>query len=203
MEKSNVFVGGAVVAAIASSLCCVLPLIAVVFGFGAFGAAAIFETARPYMIGVAFAALAYGFYRVYFRRDECAEGESCATKPVSRINKIFLWVGTIVIVAFAFSPSYLGYIGAAVASPNPPVVESAPVVVPVEAATKKTVVLQIRGMTCEACETHIEVPLRKLNGVISADANYKNHNVTVVYDSAQVTVEKIKETILATGYELV
>ena len=46
-------------------------------------------------------------------------------------------------------------------------------------------------------------PLRKLKGVISADANYKDHNVTVVYDSAQVTVEKIKEAILATGYELI
>lgn len=203
MEKSNVLVGGAVVAAIASSLCCVLPLIAVIFGLGAFGAAAIFETARPYMIGVAFAALAYGFYRVYFRREDCAEGESCATKPVSRINKIFLWVGAVVIVAFALSPSYLGYIAAAVTAPNLPVAESAPVVVPIEAATKKTVVLQIRGMTCEACEMHIEVPLRKLNGVISAEADYKNHNVTVVYDSAQVSVEKIKETITATGYELI
>lgn len=203
MEKSNVFVGGAMFAAFVSSLCCVLPLVAVVFGLGAFGAAAVFETVRYPMIVLAFAALAFGFYRVYLRREECAEGESCETKPVSRINKIFLWVGTIFIVAFAFSPSYLGYIAAAITSPNPPAVESAPAVTQVEAATKETVVLQIRGMTCEACETHIEVPLRKLTGVISADADYKKHNVTVIYDSAQVTVEKIKETILATGYELI
>lgn len=32
MEKSNVFVGGAMLAAFVSSLCCVLPLIAVIFG---------------------------------------------------------------------------------------------------------------------------------------------------------------------------
>lgn len=201
MEKSNVFVSGAMFAAFVSSLCCVLPLIAVIFGLGAFGTAAIFESVRYPMIGVAFAALAYGFYRVYFRREECAEGEACATKPVSRINKVFLWIGAIVIVAFAFSPSYLGYIAAAIT--NPLAVETAPIVVPEESATKKTVVLQIRGMTCDACETHIEVPLRKLKGVISADANYKNHNVTIVYDSAQVTIEKIKEAILATGYELI
>ena len=202
MEKSNVFVSGAMLAAFVSSLCCVLPLIAVIFGLGAFGTAAIFESVRYPMIALAFAALAYGFYRVYFRREDCAEGEACATKPVSRINKIFLWIGTMVIVAFAFSPSYLGYISAAITSPAAPPVESAPIVVPVEAATKKTVVLQIRGMTCDACETHIEVPLRKLKGVTSADANYKDHNVTVVYDSAQITLEKIKEAILATGYEL-
>ena len=72
-----------------------------------------------------------------------------------------------------------------------------------EPAAKKTVVLKVRGMTCEGCEAHIEVPLRKLRGVISADADYKQHNVTVVYDSAQTTVEKIKEAITATGYELI
>jgi mercuric ion transport protein len=71
-----------------------------------------------------------------------------------------------------------------------------------EPAAKKLVV-KVRGMTCEGCEAHIEVPLRKLRGVISADADYKQHNVTVVYDSAQTTVEKIKEAITATGYELI
>ncbi|HMM78786.1 MAG TPA: mercuric transporter MerT family protein [Pyrinomonadaceae bacterium] len=203
MEKSNVFVGGAMFAAFVSSLCCVLPLIAVVFGLGAFGTAAIFETVRYPMIFIAFAALAYGFYRVYFRREECAEGESCATKPVSRINKIFLWVGAIVIVAFALAPQYTGYMAAAITSPSSPATEPAPVVLTEEPVAKKTIVLQVRGMTCEGCEAHIEVPLRKLRGVITADADYKQHNVTVVYDSAQTTVEKIKEAITATGYELI
>lgn len=203
MEKSHFFVGGAIITAIASSLCCVLPLIAVVFGLGAFGVAAVFDTARPYMLIAAFAALGFGFYRLYFRREECAEGESCATKPASRVNKVFLWFAAVVIVAFALAPYYTGYIAAAITAPNLPAAESAPVVAAEESAAKKTVVLQIRGMTCDACETHIEVPLRKLMGVVSADAKYKEHNVTVVYDPAKVTVEKIKETILATGYELI
>jgi mercuric ion transport protein len=93
MRKENVFIGGAVFAAIASSLCCVLPLIAVVFGLGAFGAASAFDTLRPYLLVLAFAALAFSFYSIYFRREKCAEGESCATKPVNKINQLFLWVG--------------------------------------------------------------------------------------------------------------
>ena len=203
MEKSNVFVGGAVFAAFVSSLCCVLPLVALVFGLGAFGAAAALETVRYPMIVLAFAALTFGFYRVYFRRNECAEGESCETKPVSRINKIFVWVGTIFIIAFALAPYYSGYIAAAITSPSLPATESAPVVLTEGPTDKNTIVLKVRGMTCEGCEAHIEVPLRKLNGVISADADYKQHNETVVYDSEKVTVEKIKKAILATGYELI
>lgn len=203
MKRENIFIGGGIAVAIASSLCCVLPLIAVVFDLGAFGVASAFETLRPYLLVFAFAALGYGFYRVYFRREECALGESCATKPVNKINQLSLWIASAVIILFALAPYYTGYIAAAITAPRLPATESAPVVTTDEPAAKKTVVLNIRGMTCEACETHIEVPLRKLRGVISAEADYKKHNVTVVYDPAQVTVEKIKETITATGYELI
>ena len=203
MRKENVFMGGGIAAAIVSSLCCILPLIAVIFGLGSFGLASASETLRPYLLVLAFAALGYGFYRVYFRREECAPDESCATKPVNKINQISLWIATVVIVAFALAPYYTGYIAAAITAPSLPTTESAPVVVPEEAAAKRTIVLKVRGMTCEGCEAHIEVPLRKLQGVISADADYKQHNVTVVYDPAKVTVEKIKETITATGYELI
>jgi len=203
MKKENVFMGGGIVVAIASSLCCVLPLIAVIFGLGAFGVASAFETLRPFFLVLAFAAVGYAFYGVYFRREECAPGESCTTKPVNKINQLSLWIASVVIVAFALAPYYTGYIATAITTPRIPATESAPVVAPDETAAKKTVVFNIRGMTCEACETHIEVPLRKLHGIISAEADYKKHNVTVVYDSAQVTIEKIKETITATGYELI
>ncbi len=206
MRKENVLMGGGVAAAIVSSLCCILPLIAVIFGLGSFGIASASETLRPYLLVLAFAAIGYGFYRVYFHREECAPDESCGTKQVSKINQISLWIATVVIVAFALAPYYTGYIAAAITAPRLSTTESAPVVAPAppdESIAKKTIVLKVRGMTCEGCETHIEIPLRKLQGVISADADYKEHNVTVVYDPAQVTVEKIKEAIIATGYELI
>ncbi|MCC7309337.1 MAG: cation transporter [Acidobacteria bacterium] len=202
MRKENIFVGGGIAAAIVSSLCCILPLIAVIFGLGAFGVASTFEALRPYLLVLAFAALGYGFYHIYFRRKECAPEESCAAKPVDKVSQISLWIATVVVMAFALAPYYTGYIAAAITAPRLQTTESAPVVSPDESTAKKTIVLNVRGMTCEACETHIEVPLRKLQGVISAEADYKKHNVTVVYDPAQVTVEKIKETITATGYEL-
>ncbi|MBV6496568.1 MAG: hypothetical protein JFAIHJKO_01694 [Pyrinomonadaceae bacterium] len=197
--------GGGVAAAIVSSLCCILPLIAATLGIGSIGIASASETLRPYLLVLASAALAYVFYRVYFRREECAPDDSCASKPVDKINQISLWMATAVIVAFALAPYYTGYIAAAITAPRLPTTASAPVIAPPpdESSSKNTIVLNVRGMTCDACETHIEVPLRRLHGVASADADYKKHNVTVVYDPAQVTVERIKETITATGYELI
>ncbi len=202
MKKENVFIGGAVFAAIASSLCCVLPLTAVVFGLGAFGAASAFETLRPYLLVPAFAALAFSFYRIYFRREDCAEGDACATKPVSKLNQLFLWAGVLVILTFALAPYYTGYLAAAVSNPQQPSTDTTmPVVAETESMTNKTVVIEVEGMTCESCAVHISETLKKLKGVISAEANYPKKNVKVVFNPKQITLEQIKKAIDEIGYK--
>ena len=200
MKKENVFVGGAVFAAIASSLCCVLPLIAVVLGLSAFGAASAFETLRPYLLVLAFAALAFSFYRVYFRREECAEGQSCATKPVNKINQVFLWTGLLVISAFALAPYYTGYLMAAASNPQQ-FSSEAMHAASEENQANKTVVIEVEGMTCAGCEPHIDDTLKKLNGVVSAEASYQNKNVKVVYNPKQISLEQIKKAIDEIGYK--
>lgn len=201
MKKENVFIGGVVFAAIASSLCCVLPLVAVLFGVGAFGAASAFETFRPYLLVLAFAALAFSFYRVYFRREECAEGESCSTKPVNKLNQIFLWTGLLVISVFALAPYYTGYLAAAVINPRQSSSEAMPVASAEENQANKTVVIEVEGMTCAGCEPHINETLKKLNGVVSAEASYQKKNVKVVFNPKQITLERIKQAIDEIGYK--
>jgi copper chaperone CopZ len=202
MKKENVFVGGAVFAAIASSLCCVLPLIAVVFGLGAFGAASVFEPLRPYLLVLAFSALAYGFYQVYFQREKCAKGESCATKPVNKLNQMFLWFGLLMISAFALAPYYTGYIMAAVSNPHPPTTNSTlPIASETESVANKTIVIEVEGMTCVGCEPHINETLKALNGVASSEASYQNKNVKVVYNPNQISLEQIKRAIDEIGYK--
>lgn len=203
MKKENVFVGGAVFAAVASSLCCVLPLVAIVFGLGAFGAASAFETLRPYLLVLAFTALAFSFYRVYLRREKCAEGESCATKPVNKLNQIFLWSGLVLITAFALAPYYTGYIvSAVVTNPQKPSTDATmPIAVETESQANKTVIIEVDGMSCAGCEPHINETLKALNGVASAEASYKNKNVKVVFNPKQITLEQIKKAIDEIGYK--
>ncbi|HEV8158975.1 MAG TPA: mercuric transporter MerT family protein [Pyrinomonadaceae bacterium] len=202
MKNENVFIGGAVFAAIASSLCCVLPLVAVVFGLGAFGAASAFKTLRPYLLVLVFAALAFSFYRVYFRREDCAEGDACATKPVSKINQLFLWGGVLVILTFALAPYYTGYLAAAAYQPRQPLAApEMPAAAETESLADKTVVIDVEGMTCEGCAAHINETLKKLNGVVSAVANYPKKNVKVVFNPKQITLEQIKKAIDEIGYK--
>lgn len=201
MKKENVFIGGAVFAAIASSLCCVLPLAAVLFGVGAFGAASAFEALRPYLLVLAFTALAFSFYRVYFRREECAEGQSCAIKPAGKINQVFVWAGLFVISAFALAPYYTGYLMAAASNPQQISSEAMSAASSEENQANKTVIIEVEGMTCAGCEPHINETLKKLNGVVSAAASYQNKNVKVVYNPKQISLEQIKNAIDVIGYK--
>lgn len=115
MKSEKLALGGAMAAAFGAALCCIGPVLFALLGLGAFSAASVFQSLRPYLLAVAVLALAFGFYRVYFRREECAPGAACATKPVSKVNRAALWVALFVVTAFALSPYYIGYIATAVA----------------------------------------------------------------------------------------
>jgi len=210
----NLFLGSAIIAAVASSLCCILPFLAVVLGVGAFGIASVFETLRPYLLVVVVLALAFSFYQTYVRREKCAEGQACATKPIGRLNQLILWATTIGIAVFAFFPFYSSYIVSVLDKPqptmevnqvartenvvNPKKTENA--VTESESQTRKTLIIEVEGMTCEGCASHIDETLKKLKGVISAKASYKDKNVKVVYNPNQITLEKIKKAINEIGY---
>ena len=211
----KMFLGGAIVAAIAASLCCILPVLAVAFGLGAFGMATIFESLRPYLLVVVVLALAFGFYQTYFRREKCGEGQACSTKPIGRFNQIILWMATIGIAVFSFFPYYSGYIVTALDKPQPTLLvnqvadaqnvvnpnETETAIAESEDQTRKTIVIAVDGMTCEACASHIGVALKRIKGVYSAKASYQGKNVTVVYNPTQVTIERIKQGIRDAGYD--
>lgn len=197
--NKNIFLGSAFIASIISSLCCVLPVLSVALGIGAFGAASVFETLRPYFLVAAFAALGFAFYKTYFRREECIEGEVCATKPIGRINQMFLWIATIGIVTFALFPFYTGFLVSAFGS-NAPETPNQVSVASKNEAQNKTVTIEVEGMTCNGCASHIDETLKKLKGVISAKASYQDKNVKVVYNPNQITLENIKKAINDIGY---
>lgn len=210
----NVFLGSAIVAAVASSLCCILPVLAIAFGLGAFGIASFFETLRPYLLFVVVVALAFSFYQTYFRREKCDEGQACSTKPIGRFNQIILWAATIGIAVFALFPYYSGYIVTALDKPQPTtevnqVATENPVnpneaenaMVEAEDQSRKTVVITVDGMTCEACASHIGVALKRIKGIYSASASYPEKNIKVVYNPKQVKIERIKQGIRDAGYD--
>lgn len=197
MDKSKALqkatLGGSILAAITGSLCCIGPLVAVLLGTSGFAASAVFVEWRPLLLGITFALLALAWYLTYRKpKADCAEGSSCATKPVSNWNKPLLLIATGTVLVTAAFPSLSSAILRGKQS-------NAPVAV----ADAKTAVLKVKipSMDCAACAVSIRTQLLKEAGIITASVNYDTKVAVVQYDATKLLPEKIMETFAATGFK--
>ena len=62
--------------------------------------------------------------------------------------------------------------------------------------------MNIGGMTCTACVSRIEKSIRKLEGVVNANVNFATEKLSVEYDDEKITLLKIKEEVIKTGYKV-
>ena len=107
--KDKAFIGASVVAAIAASMCCILPIVFVLLGVGVAGAAAFFATWRPLLLGITFALLSFGFYFAYRRPQEsCEPGSACELPTTKRTGRLWVWIATAFVILFAAFPYYSG-----------------------------------------------------------------------------------------------
>lgn len=157
--------GGAIVAAVVASSCCILPLVFGAAGISTVALAGTFESARPYMLVVTAVLLGFGFYYSYFRKPDCEPGDACEAprRGLRRTNTTMLWVAAAAVVALAFFPSY-AFVFAGVKTPA---------VSGVESIDSKEVVLEISGMTCEACTVSVQKELAAVPGVLRSEVDFQ------------------------------
>lgn len=196
MDKSKALqkatLGGSIIAAITASLCCIGPLVAVALGAGGFAASTVFEKWRPVFLGVTFALLALAWYLTYQKpKAACEEGSACATKPVSKWNKMVLWLATGVVLIMAAFPSLSSVILRTTQS-------SAPVAV--TDGNSAVLKVKIPSMDCAACAVSIQTQLRQQPGVVTANVTYDTKEAVVQYDTRKLSPEKIIAAIDETGF---
>src|SRR5437660_5136201 len=105
----NWLLGASLGAAIAASLCCILPILTAMTGLGVLAAGVKFEPWRPYLLGATGLLLGAGIVlacRNY--RKACAPGSLCAAKPMKRWNFIALGTVTMLVAGLAAFPHYSG-----------------------------------------------------------------------------------------------
>ncbi|WP_246945356.1 copper chaperone CopZ [Bacillus pinisoli] len=64
------------------------------------------------------------------------------------------------------------------------------------------VTLQVQGMSCGHCVKAVEGSVGTLSGVSEVKVNLENGTVDVEFNSNEVTLDKIKETIDDQGYDV-
>ena len=186
--------GAGVFTAIAASLCCITPVLALIAGSGSIASSfSWIAPARPYMIGLTIAVLGFAWYQKLKPQstDDC--GCAIDEKPKFLHSKTFLLIVTIFAALMIAFPSY-----AKVFFPKN---EKATIVV--EKSNIQTVELSIKGMSCEACEEEVNHEVNKLPGIIQSTVSYENRNAIIKFDVSKTTIKDITDAVNATGYKVI
>jgi len=195
--KQKAFIGASLFAAIAASLCCVLPIVFALGGFAIVGASAFFESLRSYFLIATSGMLGISFYLAYRKpKSACEPGSACARPQVNRFERIGLWIATVLVIAFAAFPYYSGTVANFLLSDGSVKASAAQPAKAVEHVT-----LAVRGMYCPACAKGVETKLMNLAGVREARVSYEQGRAEIVYDSRTVKPEQLEKAIRDAGYQ--
>jgi mercuric ion transport protein len=188
--------GGALAAAVVASSCCILPLVFGAAGISTVAVAGAFESARPYMLGVTAVLLGFGFYYNYFRKPDCAPGEACETprRGLRRLNRSMLWFATVAVVALAFFPSYAFVFAGS----------QTPAAANVDSVASAQVVLDVSGMTCEACTVSVQNELAAVPGVLRSEVDFRaGRAIVLVQADSPPSTGDLLSAVSRAGYSAV
>ncbi len=192
MKTYNKLISAGLLTAIASSLCCITPVLAIVAGSS--GLASTFswlEPLRPYFIGITILVLGFAWYQKLKpqKQIDC----NCETNQKTNFmqTKSFLGIITAMTVLLLSFPSYAHIFF--------PKTQSTAIVTPASEIQK--VEFTIKRMTCSGCEHHVKTEISKLKGIVEVIVSYEKSNAIVRFDNKQTNIEEIEKAINSTGYK--
>ena len=66
----------------------------------------------------------------------------------------------------------------------------------------QTVSFIVEGMTCGGCENSLKKNVLEEDGIVEVSASHLEKNAIIKFDAGKTSVEKIKNIIIDTGYEV-
>lgn len=194
MKKNNEIVGAGILTAIASSLCCITPVLALISGTS--GVASTFswlEPFRTYLIGFTILLLGFAWYQKLKHKKEIDCDCETDEKPSFLQSKLFLGIVTLFAISMTVFPFY--------SSIFYPKTEKEIIIM--DKANIQTINLEVKGMTCASCEEHINHSVNQLYGILKVKSSYENGNTEIEFDNSKTTVEEIEKAVNSTGYSVI
>lgn len=193
MKSNNKIAGVGLLTAIAASLCCITPVVALVAGTS--GMASTFswmEPARPYLIGFTILTLGFAWYQKLKpkKKVDC----NCDTEEKQSFMQSKLFLGIITVFA-ALMLSFPYYSHMFYDNNNS--------VTTIDENDSQKSEFTIEGMTCASCEEHVTHEILQLDGIGNVEVSYDNGNAIVEFDKSKTNQEEIREAINSTGYSVV
>jgi mercuric ion transport protein len=194
MDKGKLALGGSALSAVAASLCCIGPLVAVLVGASGFAAAGLFAKWRPLFLAIAALLLGAAWYLAYRPKADHCSTEGCPQNSVVKWNKVILWLATAFVIATAAFPTFSG----AAARLLTPVAASDSGPSQVELARLQ---VSIPSMDCGACAVGIQTKLKKQDGVQTAQVDFATKRAVIRFDPGKLSPEKVTALIDETGFK--
>lgn len=193
MKSNKTLIGTGVLTAIASSLCCITPLIALFAGTSSLATTFTnLESYRPYFIGFTIFLLGFAWYQKLkpIKKNDC----NCEVveKKTFLQSKAFLGIMTVFAILLLAFP-YYSYQFLPKTKTNSIVTKNAKI--------QKTE-FTIEGMTCKSCEQIVDSEINKLSGILDTEISFENKKAIISFDSSVTSLKEVKDAILATGYTI-
>lgn len=191
---SGKVISAGVFSAIAASLCCITPVVALIAGTS--GIASSFswiEPAKPYLIGVSIAVLGFAWYQKL--KPEPIDDCGCEINKKSKFiqSKTFLSIVTCFAIAMIAFPSY-----SHIFFPD-----NQKQITVTNPSNIQTAEFKISGMTCNGCEEEVKHEVNRLEGIIKVDVSYQKINAVVQFDNTKTNLREIEKAINSTGYAVI
>ena len=104
------------------------------------------------------------------------------------MNKVMLWVVTVLAITFLAFPSYVGLLFRAG--------ETTVVTDKMNRAT-----FTIEGMTCEGCATTVAEAIKRVDGVLAVEVDYESKQATIGAEACcPVPIDEVKSALAKAGY---
>ncbi|GAC1423049.1 MAG: hypothetical protein NVS9B7_23220 [Flavisolibacter sp.] len=195
---SKTFTSISLISALAASLCCITPVLALFAGIsGAASFLSWLEPARPYLIGLAIATLVFAWYRSFNSQEKeaCGTDGNCVVQKTSFLgSRTFLIIITVAAIALIAFPYYAKFFYGSSKKQK---------IVVVANTTIQTVSFTVKGMNCQACEREVNNELYKVAGVIDAQTIYNKGISTVRFDKSKATVQQVQNALAQSGYKVI
>jgi mercuric ion transport protein len=193
MKTDKKLMGAGLLTAIAASLCCITPVLAIVAGTS--GLASNFswlEPARPYFIGLTILVLGFAWYQKLKPKKQIDCNCETEEKPKFIQSKMFLGIVTALAILMLAFPYYANIF----------YLKTEKQIIVIDKSNVQTVEFSISGMTCASCEEHVNHEVNKLLGIIKSTVSYEKGNTIVEFDNSKTSIAEIEKAINGTGYSV-
>lgn len=181
--------GGAVLTAVVASACCWLPPTLLALGISAGSVGTFFAGFRPVFITLCVAFIGGAFFLAYNRKAREAAQCSVEDERRRKRGRRAAWAAAAMAVISLGYPRYQGVLAGAAPTDERAI------------ATASVVDLNISGMTCEACATHIRDALTSVEGVNAASVSYASGAARVFVDPESMPLTQLLiDAVKTAGY---